>query len=101
MRTALLDGATVRRKQQLELAVAADERLLQPADAPRPHQRQRPRERGAHDAVLLPLGLHPPRVAELERAPHERSRALSDEDLVRPGRLLEARRDVDRVPGDE
>ena len=60
-----------------------------------------PQERHADDAAVLALRLDASRLAELERAAHERRRALADQDLARRRRLLEPSCDVDGVAGDE
>ncbi len=101
VRPALLDRPRVGREQQVELAVSADEGALQTTDAARPHQRQRAQKRDRHDAAVLSLRLDAARLVELERAAHERRRALTDQDLVRRRCLLEPCRDVDGVAADE
>jgi hypothetical protein len=97
----LLDRATVCTLQRFELLLAADEGVAQPAHAARPHQRERADEPATDDSVGLSLRRERQRLVELERTAHRRSRALADEDLARLGGLLESRRDVDRVAGDE
>ncbi|HEX7311915.1 MAG TPA: hypothetical protein VF232_12120 [Gaiellaceae bacterium] len=101
VRPALLDGAGIRCEEQVQLAGAADESLLQPSHASRPHERQRAEQRYADDAVLFPFRLDTPPRAELEGATDERGRPLADQNLVRRRSLLETRRRVDRVTADE
>ena len=53
------------------------------------------------DAFVLALERERPRRLQPDGVPHEPVRRLADQDLSRPGRLLEAGRDVHRVAGDE
>ncbi len=91
----------VGRLQELELALAANERAVQAGDAARPHQRERADEPAARGTTLLPLRLDRLRLAQLEGASRGRDGALADEDLSRRRCLLEPCGDIDRVSGDE
>jgi hypothetical protein len=85
----------------LELPLPADESPPQPADATRPHERQRSDQAAAPNARRFALGFDRPRVVELERAADGRSGPLAHQDLSGPGGLLQPCPDVDRVAGDE
>src|SRR5207249_7038239 len=81
------------------LAVAPDERALQPCDAARPCQRKRTHQLAAADTAGLALGGHYLRVVEFECALCSRCGALAHEDLTRLGGLLEAGGGIDGLPG--
>ena len=91
----------MRGEQAPELHVTPDERPSQAAHAPRAHERERAHEATATDALGLSLHLDRGLVVELEGAAGGRDRALADEDLARLRALLQPRRHVDRVSGDE
>ena len=97
----LRDDASIRRAEQVELGLAADEDATQAADTSRAHQRERPQHRAAQDFRRLPFCRHRPQLPELEGATGGRNGALSREHLARHSGLLESCTDVDRVPGDE
>ena len=101
VRIALPYRACVVREQEIELGVAADECAVQPTHPARTRQRQCAQQRLRLDTALLSFRLDDATVAELERSGRERGRAYTDEDLARRSRLLEPRRDVDGVAGDE
>ena len=101
MRLAALDGAAVGREQELYLALAADERLVQPAHAAWAHERQRADDAAAGDAALFPFRLDRLRLVELEGAACRSDRPLAGEDRARRGRLLEPSGNVHRVAGHE
>jgi hypothetical protein len=101
VRRAELDGPAVGGAEQLELGVAADEGRPQAAHAAGPHERQRADDKAAGNRLGLPLRLDRRRRPELEGATGERDGALAGEHLPRRCGLLESRRDVDRVAGDE
>jgi hypothetical protein len=101
VRLALLDGVVVDRLQQRHLRVAADEGARAAAEAARPHQRQRPHEHVRRHRLRLAPGGQLDRGRELEGAADRLRRAGADEDRARLGRLLEPRRDVDGVTGNE
>ena len=82
--------------QRLELGLPTDEHRARPPDiGPRPN------ESSADDAAGLSLRRDRHRLAELERAPRGDGCAFTDEDLASSRGLLEARRDVDGIAGDE
>ena len=101
MRLAALDGAPIGREQELELALAPDECLVQATHAARAHERQRADDAAAGDAAALSLCLDRLRFVELERAARGGDRPLAGEDLARRRRLLEPGGDVHRVAGHE
>ncbi len=88
-------------RSSVHLLLAAHERLPQSSDAPRSHERQRADESPADDAAFLALRLDTRRLLQLEGAAHCRRRAFADEDLARPGCLLQPCRDVDGVAAHE
>src|SRR5437867_10690174 len=99
VRLAAFDCTPERRLEELELAVAPDERALQPCDAARPCQRKRTHQLAAADTAGLALGGHCLRVVEFECALCSRCGALAHEDLTRLGGLLEAGGDSYGVAG--
>ena len=56
-------------------------------------------ERVRRDRLALALQLEPPLLADLDHGTDETQRLGADQDLPRLRRLLQPRRDVDRVPG--
>ena len=77
VRLAALDGAPVGGEEELDLRLAADERLTQAADAPRAHQRQSADDSAADDAPSFPFAStfcgssnsNAPRAAATVRSP--------------------------------
>ena len=101
MRLALRRGPSVRRAQELELALASDEDAAKPA-TPRGRIVRSARSTPVrHDAVRLALRLDRARSRELERARGRRDRSLAGEHLARLGRLLQPIGDVHGVARDE
>ena len=103
LRLAAARPRAVRREQELDLALAADEgrgaarrRRADALSVTRPHAARR-----QSTPPGFPFASTVARLVELERAAAPRRRALADEDLARLGRLLEPRRDVHRVAGHE
>jgi hypothetical protein len=93
------DGVVERGIDDRELDLASDHRPVKPA---------RDADLSAHGVQLvrrdgLRLALQRERLDgfDLDRVPHQLVRRLADEGLHLAGRLLETRRDVDRIAGDE
>src|SRR6185312_885105 len=84
-----------------QLCPPGDERTTKAADAPRAHQRKGPQQTPASQPFRLALGLDDRGLCELESATNSGHGPLPREDLAGGGRLLEPRRDVDRVAGDK
>ena len=83
-----------------ELALAADERRVEPA-APAPAPGDDLEQRHAGTGSALPLSSSGPTGSADHGVAHEPVGRLADEDLAGLGRLLEPRGDVDRVADDE
>src|SRR5436309_4661452 len=81
VRVAIGHGAAIALLQLRQLAVSAHEDGLQPADAARPHQRQRADEPPADDPLRLSPRLDSRRLRELERPAGGSNGSLADEDL--------------------
>src|SRR5207302_1400727 len=97
----VLGDAAIARAQELDLAVPADEDRLEPPDTPAPRQGESAYERTALDPVRESLCLHDPRRTELEGSSRGVSGSGVDEDVLRAGRLLEPRAEVDDRTGHE
>src|SRR5438034_9274931 len=97
----LRESSPVVSLEELELRLTPDEHGLPPPDSPRPHQVDRADKSAATDAAGLALRLDRRRLLELERATDSGHRSLTGEDLPRLGRLLQARRHVHGVAGQE
>ncbi|HEY8627164.1 MAG TPA: hypothetical protein VIL56_02545 [Gaiellaceae bacterium] len=93
----LADAVAERVVDQLELPLAAHHRRV---EVPRERKGLRPYRHEAECVQRFRLALERERRERLSlhRVPHESKRLLPDPDLSRLGGLLEARRNVDRVP---
>ena len=87
--------------EHLHLLVPADEGPAEAPDATWTHKREPAHEASAFDPFRLPFGLDRLRLRELERTARGCDRPLADKDLAWLGRLLQSRRHVDGVAGDE
>ena len=101
VRLLLRDGATVGRLKQVELGLPADEDRFTSPDPAGPHEGDRAPEPAASNAAGLSLRLDLPGLLELERSANGCDRPVADQDLSGLRRLLEPRRNIDGIAGQE